>query len=120
MAGTNPLSHNSIHSRSVGRGARERAMGLARVSSAAVVCLLTAAAAAAPPPPLHYSTVALTGRAAPGTAAGVSYASFTTPEYNAAGQLSFAVTLAGTGVTASNDTAIYAGPFAAPQLVARE
>ena len=67
-----------------------------------------------------YQTVALSGRPAPGAGAGVNYASFGTPALNDAGQVAYFAFLTGTGVTGANDSAIFAGGFAAPRLVARE
>lgn len=53
------------------------------------------------------STVALTGSAAPGTGNGVSFASLSTPQLNAAGQVAFLATLSGAGVSGSNDSGIW-------------
>ncbi|MCV2419563.1 choice-of-anchor tandem repeat NxxGxxAF-containing protein [Paucibacter sp. DJ2R-2] len=53
------------------------------------------------------STVALTGSAAPGTGNGVSFASLSTPQLNAAGQVAFLATLSGAGVSGSNDGGIW-------------
>jgi hypothetical protein len=68
--------------------------------------------------------VARTGEQAPGMPDGVRYDSFSTflssfPVLNNAGQVAYRAGLTGTGVTFGNDNAIYAGTFAAPQLVAR-
>ena len=61
------------------------------------------------------------GDAAPGTPAGVSYSGFfsTTAALNDAGQAAYVAFLTGSGVTPANGGALYAGPLAAPQLVAR-
>jgi hypothetical protein len=65
--------------------------------------------------------VARAGNAAPGTAAGVNYSDLNfTPVINDAGQVAYHAILAGTGVTAANDDAMYVGSFVGPQLVARE
>ncbi|MBA3485526.1 MAG: PEP-CTERM sorting domain-containing protein [Pirellulales bacterium] len=64
--------------------------------------------------------VARGGAAAPGVPAGVVYASTFHPVVNDSNELAYLATLAGSGVSGLNDRAIYAGPFSAPQLVARE
>ncbi len=65
--------------------------------------------------------IARAGGAAPGTPAGATYSTFDNlSAINEIGHLLFRATLAGSGVTTANDRAIYAGPFAAPVLVARE
>ena len=64
--------------------------------------------------------VARADDAAPGTPAGVTYLSFGIPVLNDAAQLAYIVSLAGSGVSSTNDSAIYAGSFASPQLIARE
>ena len=63
--------------------------------------------------------VARTGDPAPGAAAGANYASFGDHAFNDAGQVAYGAVLTGTGVTTENDSSLYAGSFAAPQLVAR-
>lgn len=68
---------------------------------------------------VRYFTVALSGQPAPGTSAGVSYSILSVPVLNDAGQAAYGAKLVGSSVTDANDDAIYAGPYAAPQLVAR-
>jgi hypothetical protein len=69
---------------------------------------------------VQYRTVALSGQPAPGTPAGVNYAAFFgEPVLNDTGQVAYFADLVGSGVTAGNSQAIYAGPVAAPQLLAR-
>ena len=77
---------------------------------------LTASAGAQVP----HNTIALTGQAAPGTPAGVSYQGLFVPIINDAGQVAYFAGLTGSGVTTANDETVYAGSFAAPQLVMRE
>jgi hypothetical protein len=57
---------------------------------------------------------------APGTAKGVEYSNFVSPTLNDVGQVAYFALLIGGDVIDSNNTAIYAGSFASPQLVARE
>jgi len=64
--------------------------------------------------------VARTGNAAPGIAAGGNYSLLFAPNLNNMGQTSYLASLTGAGVSTLNDQAIYAGSFAAPQLVARK
>lgn len=65
--------------------------------------------------------VARTGAPAHGLSPGVSYSEFlNTPNLNDAGELTYGAILAGSGVTSTNDTAIYGGSVAAPLLIARE
>lgn len=64
--------------------------------------------------------VAREGDPAPGAPAGVSYASVTLPRLNDSGQMIYLIQLRGLGVTTANDSALYAGSFASPQIVARE
>lgn len=64
--------------------------------------------------------VARRGSQAPGTPADVIYWEFGGLELNDLGQFAFDVDLAGPGISSANNDAIYAGAFAAPQLVARE
>jgi hypothetical protein len=64
--------------------------------------------------------LARAGNAAPGTSSGVSYSTFSIPILNDTGQVAFSSRLTGVGVTTANDRAIFAGPFASPQLMLRE
>jgi hypothetical protein len=67
------------------------------------------------------SAVALLGQSAPGTSAGVTYSTFGTGlVLNGSGQVGYTAVLAGTGVTAANDGAVYAGTAGNVQLVVRE
>src|SRR5690606_21504316 len=63
--------------------------------------------------------VAREGGAAPGMPAGVSYSFLGVPILTDSGHLVYSARVTGSGVTLANDRAIYAGPLAAPQLVAR-
>jgi hypothetical protein len=65
--------------------------------------------------------VAREGDPAPGTPEGVLYRGlpFGEPVLNDAGQVAFAASLEGNGVTEANDYAIFSGQFSAPSLVAR-
>ncbi|MEM6331568.1 MAG: choice-of-anchor tandem repeat NxxGxxAF-containing protein, partial [Planctomycetota bacterium] len=70
-----------------------------------------------------FDTIALSGDAAPGTPAGVSYGSFGNPVLNDAGQIAFNAGLAGASVGVDNDRGIFseaAGSPGMPGLVARE
>lgn len=64
--------------------------------------------------------VARTGDAAPGTAVGVAYFNLRPPVLNQGGHIAYLTDLLGDTVTGTNDQAIYAGPLAAPQLIARD
>ena len=66
--------------------------------------------------------VARSNDAAPDTPAGVNYSSFDFPtlSLNDAGQVAYVAFLTGSGVTNDNARALYAGPLADPQVVARE
>jgi hypothetical protein len=69
---------------------------------------------------VSYQTVALSGQDAPGLQPGVTYSAFfSAPLVTDGGQLTFGAMLSGAGVTPANDYAIYVGPPADPQLVAR-
>jgi hypothetical protein len=66
-------------------------------------------------------TVALTGQQIPGAAAGVTFATFSTlPRINAAGRTAFEPTIAGPGVTTSNDTGLWKEGSGTLTLIARE
>jgi len=60
------------------------------------------------------------GAAAPGTSSGVTFSGFLDTVYNANGQVLIQATLRGTGVTASNDSGLWAGTPDNIGLVARE
>ena len=96
---------------------------LASTSRLAVLLVVTAAAVTlaltVPAFGQTYQTVALTGQSAPGTAAGVNYEVFLGPPAVDIGQVVYFARLTGAGVTGANEAAIYAGPAAGPQLVAR-
>ena len=67
------------------------------------------------------ATVARSGEPAAGAPAGQSFAGpFSEPALNAAGEVAFHGSLAGTGVTTSNDRAVWAGPTGSLAMVARE
>jgi hypothetical protein len=71
------------------------------------------------PPAL--SLVLREGSAAPAMPAGVNIASFQGQNsYNKSGQITFGVSLGGTGITTSNNFAIYHGTAGAFQILARE
>ena len=101
------------------------------LASAAV--LAWAAVAAPARGGVTISPIAVSGRAAPGTAPGVTYGSFlghpggpysdgyaVIPFINNTGQVAFEAGLAGPGVTAANNRAVFAGPLNSISLVARE
>jgi hypothetical protein len=62
------------------------------------------------------TTVVLTGSAAPGTGSGLSFATLSVPQLSNAGQVAFAATLSGAGVTTLNNNGIWRDSF----LIARE
>ncbi|MBA4106104.1 MAG: hypothetical protein C0485_10120 [Pirellula sp.] len=66
--------------------------------------------------------IARAGNAAPGTPAGLNFASFTAglPSINDAGNVSFRAIVAGAGVTTANDTGLWVERGGAVALVARE
>ena len=66
--------------------------------------------------------IARAGNAAPGTPAGINFASFTAglPSINDAGNVSFRAIVAGAGVTTANDTGLWVERGGAVALVARE
>ncbi|BBO32810.1 hypothetical protein PLANPX_2422 [Lacipirellula parvula] len=68
---------------------------------------------------IKFGVVAITGQAAPGAGTGVTYLYLDAPVINDAGQVGYPAYLTGVDVARANDRAIYAGPFAAPQLVSR-
>jgi len=72
---------------------------------------------AAPP---KYNTIADSGQAAPGVAAGGVYSSFSNPVLNAAGNTAFLSFLTGSGVTSTNDRGIWSAGGGSLALVARE
>jgi len=83
---------------------------------AVLLCVKAASAAAF----ASHTTVALTGQHAPGTPAGVSYASANDHVVvNGAGQIAYWTSLSGSGVVPANNQAVFSGFFASPQLVAR-
>ncbi|MEM8782493.1 MAG: choice-of-anchor tandem repeat NxxGxxAF-containing protein [Planctomycetota bacterium] len=69
--------------------------------------------------PDAFRTVAFTGSAAPGTAAGVNYSGFGLPVLNAAGQTAFRGALTGTGVNFTNGGGIWSEGAGALGLVVR-
>jgi hypothetical protein len=70
---------------------------------------------------VQYTPVARTGQPAPGTAAGTTFDSITgTPVLDAQGRVAFYANLAGTGVSATNDSGLWGGPAGGLALVARE
>jgi hypothetical protein len=68
---------------------------------------------------VSHETAALSGRPAPGFAAGVTYDQFSFPSVNDRGIISFSAEIAGEGVNASTDEVLYAGPALSPQLILR-
>ena len=68
---------------------------------------------------LRYTTVGLTGGAAPGLA-GVRYQGFGQPVMNEVGEVAFRTALEGDGVTQANRGAIFAGSPGSLRIVARE
>jgi hypothetical protein len=65
--------------------------------------------------------VAREGSQAPGAAAGQNFSAFTSPALNAAGQMAFTATLAGTGISTTNDRGLWAqGLDGSLRLVAQE
>ncbi len=68
-----------------------------------------------------FSTVALSGQPAPGTAAGVIYSfPITEASLNGSGQAAFLAQIIGTGVGANNNTGIWLGAAGSVSLLARE
>ncbi|MEZ6193654.1 MAG: hypothetical protein R3C45_20620 [Phycisphaerales bacterium] len=71
----------------------------------------------------HPGTLQLTARtgdAAPGTEPGLVFSNLTYPSINDAGQVAFFANINGPGITNSNNSGIWTGPSAAPQLLIRE
>jgi hypothetical protein len=64
-----------------------------------------------------FTIVARTGQSASGTNA--TYDMLSAPAISASGQVAFMASLAGTGITAANDSAIFAGAANAPSLLVR-
>ena len=77
--------------------------------------LYTTAAAGGVP----HQLVALSGNAAPGTPAGVTYRDLGSLAMSDSGPLTFRARLQGSGITSANDTAFFAGPANDPQLLIR-
>ena len=69
--------------------------------------------------PGSVAAAALQGQSAPGAGA-ATYSLLNVPVLNGAGQVGFTAVLAGTGVTAANDRALFAGSVGNIQLVVRE
>ncbi|MCA9311126.1 MAG: hypothetical protein KDA21_07965, partial [Phycisphaerales bacterium] len=69
--------------------------------------------------PGGFSPIARAGQQATGLPAGVNYALLFPPQLNKAGRAAFSSHLAGAGVTASNDRAIFEGSGSGLNLVAR-
>ena len=67
-----------------------------------------------------FAVAARKGSAAPGTLAGVNFASFSTPLLNGDGQVAFTAGLSGAGVTLTSDTGIWSQRGGVLNLVARE
>lgn len=65
-------------------------------------------------------TVALTGHAAPGAAAGLKHKNFLTPSLNAAGHVAFAGKVSGSGVGELNDECLWSEGGGELALIARE
>src|SRR5262245_23223516 len=71
--------------------------------------------------PVRITPAALTGAAAPGTAAGVLFSGdFSAPLLDSQGRVCFHAKVAGPGVNTGNDEGIWAGAAGALGLVARE
>jgi hypothetical protein len=65
-----------------------------------------------------FTTVAQSGQPAPGLGAGVTYSSFSTEcGINNAGQVVFAATITGPGISSSNNMAYYGGSLASPSPI---
>src|SRR5262245_50505444 len=113
--------------RAGGAGRRSEAGMPANKSRRTARTLLAAAGglgwlgAFAPAAPPTFTTIAITGQAAPGLGAGVNIATFPQePSINAAGNIAFLATVSGTGVTDANDTAAWEGIPESAQLVVRK
>jgi len=69
---------------------------------------------------IAFRTVTLSGNAAPGTPAGVTFNTFSPPTVNDAGDTAFEAFLAGQGVVPGNDSGVWSESAAVLGLVARE
>ena len=87
--------------------------------SFSVLLLLAASGAASAAPPVKFTTIAYTTQPAPGIP-DVTFAQVADPRLNDAGEPAFWTRLAGTGITTSNDTALWVARAPVAQLVARE
>lgn len=67
-----------------------------------------------------FSTVALSSQPAPGTEAGVAFASLNAPSLNAAGQCAFGGSLMGPTITSANASGLWIGTSSHLALLARE
>jgi len=85
------------------------------IAAAAIAALASQLARAAVP----VRTVALSAVAAPDTATGVVFETFTAPSIDQSGRTTFSATLAGAGVTASNDNGIWTEHAGTLHLAAR-
>ncbi len=100
-----------------------RSLRLARFTPIVVAAWIAHAAAGQVAP---LSVVALSGDPAPGAGAGVVFTTIPfnfavgTPFMNNSGRVAFLTGLAGTGVTAANDFAVYCGTPGSLSIVARE
>jgi len=104
------------------RRARGAVVALAPLLCLAALCWPPAFAQSAP---VTYQVIARTGDAAPGTGPGVTFApgvnsnTFELPGIGPTGAVVFGGFLAGPGVNASNDSALFSGPGGAISLLAR-
>lgn len=110
--------------RSLGRSARRRRLlatrhAVAVLAAASSFLALSAAPAVAEADPV-FSTVALSGRRAPGIEPAVTYGGFVRLGINQQGQVVFEGALSGPGVSDGNDRGIWVGEAGNLVLVARE
>lgn len=91
--------------------------GRALVIGSAVLASVAAAAPASGQ--VQYRAVALSGQAAPGVGAGLTYHQFVTPTINDDGIVAYLATFQGPGVTSNNNQGIYTGSPGSSQLVRR-
>ncbi|MDX2147049.1 MAG: GC-type dockerin domain-anchored protein [Planctomycetota bacterium] len=96
--------------------AHARARSFTRLAFGALIGLSGLASAQT----VEWETVAFSGSPAPGTPAGVVFASsFTPPTFDDSGRLGFRANLAGPGVSATNDSGIWLGQPSDLRLIAR-
>ena len=93
-----------------------------RVTSVGVVSVFAAALVFVAPMPVTAgtATMAISNTQAPGTPAGITFSQFSGPALNDGGQVAFRASVAGAGVSGTNDFGIWRGAAGDIVIAARE